>query len=165
MNTNDTDITQCWLCGRAGQVTPATTSRMVHWHLRSTERHEQCQKRPLCASCVVQEEKDSSWLEQCREYGCRCGEYPDPDGIVEDETTNLPEVEVSVRTRSGGTVAAHLHRDGTVEISEDGHAAGTGRWQTPGSTIRECAARLGAEDGSETESLYEALEEAIEAAK
>jgi hypothetical protein len=78
-----------------------------------------------------------------------------------EETTNITEVEVSVRTRSGGTVAAHAHRDGTVEISQDGHHVGTGRWQVPGSTIRDCAAQLGEEDGSETEALYAALDEAI----
>lgn len=87
------------------------------------------------------------------------GELADDD--ADDDTTNIRETKVAIRTRDGGTVTAHLHRDGTVEISENGRAAGTGRWQTPGSTIRDCAARLGAGDGSETEALYQSLEEAI----
>lgn len=71
-------------------------------------------------------------------------------------------------TPSGASIEARLSDDGTVQISQDGVWAGVGRWVEGGSDgcgrIVECAARLGAPSGSETEDAYEALETLLEQA-
>lgn len=68
---------------------------------------------------------------------------------------------VTVTTVSGAVVTAEVEGD-VVTISQDGHFAGRGRLSAKG-RIEDCAARLGAADGSETDATYEALESALAA--
>lgn len=65
---------------------------------------------------------------------------------------------VQVRT-SGGEVVARVEGD-VIIITQNDHPAGVGRMSAKG-RIEDCAARLGAADGSETESVYEAIEAAL----
>jgi hypothetical protein len=74
-------------------------------------------------------------------------------------------VSVEITTDSGHSIEAWLQVPDalgllTVTISQDGHYAGEGRWLI-GRGIVNCAARLGAADGSETEAAYEMLEDAL----
>lgn len=66
---------------------------------------------------------------------------------------------ITITTQSGARITAEV--DGSsIEISQDGRLAGTGTLSRKG-RIEDCDARLGAQDGSETESAFEALEQAI----
>lgn len=77
-------------------------------------------------------------------------------------------IEVSIKTASGCEIEAEVTTDhpdtwvgARVEIHQDGSWAGNGRWSGALSGIQDCSARLGADDGSETEEAYEALDAAI----
>jgi hypothetical protein len=70
-------------------------------------------------------------------------------------------IHASITTESGAVIEAEWAEGEAVIISQGGHEAGRGQWT--GRTIVDCSARLGAADGSETESAYEALDEALTA--
>jgi hypothetical protein len=64
-----------------------------------------------------------------------------------------------ITTESGAVIDAEWAEGEPVIVSQDGHEAGRGQWD--GRRIVDCAARLGAKDGSETEEAYSALETAL----
>ena len=71
-----------------------------------------------------------------------------------------------VETASGAVIDAEWVEDGPVEISQNGHGVGVGRLRHGKKgegwvRIEDCAARLGAPDGSEVEAAYSALEAAF----
>lgn len=79
----------------------------------------------------------------------------DPDEalkIVRDAAT-------SIETASGIEITIELEGD-DVTICQSGHFAGRGRFSVAGQ-IEDCAAVLGARDGSESEAAYQALELAL----
>lgn len=65
---------------------------------------------------------------------------------------------VSIKTESGVVVVASIE-GAVVTIAQAGAQVGAGKWD--GQRIVDCAARLGAVDGSETEAAYEALDGAL----
>ena len=55
-----------------------------------------------------------------------------------------------------------IDTDGSLSISQDGHWAGSGRWN--GRAIEDCAAHLGSGDNDESLAIYDNLDDAISAA-
>jgi hypothetical protein len=72
----------------------------------------------------------------------------------------MKTISTQTRTASGERITATIEGRRVV-IEQDGIYAGEGEWN--GSQIVDCAARLGAADGSETEGAYEDLDAGLRA--